>query len=164
MVVWHLWKFGDTRIWLLVGLTLIAIGSGGIKPCVSSHVGDQFCSKNKHLISKVFGWFYFSINFGAFASGLMTFFAPSDQRRRYHWRMDLSFRFRNCWAQRIVRANLWPSLYLRASRLLMALATFLFWMGRKDFAHSSPWKEFSRKPLVNKTLLLSVEFLQFLPL
>ena len=43
LVFMEVW--GDTRIWLLVGLTLIAIGSGGIKPCVSSHVGDQFCSK-----------------------------------------------------------------------------------------------------------------------
>ena len=33
---------GDTKVVLLLGLTLIAIGSGGIKPCVSAHVGDQF--------------------------------------------------------------------------------------------------------------------------
>jgi len=52
---------GDTRTWLLVGLFLIAVGSGGIKPCVSSHVGDQFNKLNNHLLSKVFGWFYFSI-------------------------------------------------------------------------------------------------------
>ncbi len=30
-----------------IGLTLIAIGSGGIKPCVSANVGDQFGSRNK---------------------------------------------------------------------------------------------------------------------
>ena len=63
---------GDTRMWLFAGLALIAIGSGGIKPCVSSHVGDQFSSGNKNLLSKVFGWFYFSINLGAFMSGLLT--------------------------------------------------------------------------------------------
>ena len=34
-------KFG-----LSVGLTLIAIGSGGIKPCVSAHLGDQFGKNN----------------------------------------------------------------------------------------------------------------------
>jgi proton-dependent oligopeptide transporter, POT family len=33
----------ETRVGLAVGLTLIAIGSGGIKPCVTAHVGDQFC-------------------------------------------------------------------------------------------------------------------------
>ena len=32
----------DTRTGLAVGLSLIALGSGGIKPCVSAHVGDQF--------------------------------------------------------------------------------------------------------------------------
>ena len=57
---------GDTRTLLFVGLILIAIGSGGIKPCVSSHVGDQFNQSNNHLLTKVFGWFYFSINTGAF--------------------------------------------------------------------------------------------------
>ncbi|MDI9411819.1 MAG: MFS transporter, partial [Bacteroidia bacterium] len=33
----------DPRSWLMAGLFLIACGSGGIKPCVSAHVGDQFC-------------------------------------------------------------------------------------------------------------------------
>jgi POT family proton-dependent oligopeptide transporter len=54
----------DPRSWLMAGLFLIACGSGGIKPCVSAHVGDQFCRRNGHLMSRVFGWFYFSINFG----------------------------------------------------------------------------------------------------
>jgi len=31
------------------GLFLIALGSGGIKPCVASFVGDQFDQSNKHL-------------------------------------------------------------------------------------------------------------------
>jgi POT family proton-dependent oligopeptide transporter len=48
---------GNTREWLFVGLLLIAIGSGGIKPCVSAHVGDQFGKKNGRLLSRVFGWF-----------------------------------------------------------------------------------------------------------
>ena len=32
----------DSRMGLAIGLGLIALGSGGIKPCVSAHVGDQF--------------------------------------------------------------------------------------------------------------------------
>src|SRR5688572_9504060 len=32
----------NTRLGLFAGLWLIVIGSGGIKPCVSAHVGDQF--------------------------------------------------------------------------------------------------------------------------
>ena len=62
----------ETRLGLAVGLTLIAIGAGGIKPGVSAHVGDQFGKTNGHLLTKIFGWFYFSINFGAFASQIMT--------------------------------------------------------------------------------------------
>ena len=34
----------DTRLGLAIGLGLIAIGAGGIKPCVSANVGDQFGS------------------------------------------------------------------------------------------------------------------------
>ena len=35
--------------WMLfLGLGLIAFGSGGIKPCVSAHVGDQFGASNGH--------------------------------------------------------------------------------------------------------------------
>ena len=58
--------------WMLTGLYLIAIGSGGIKPCVSAHVGDQFGKSNGHWLTKVFGWFYISINVGAAFSTLAT--------------------------------------------------------------------------------------------
>lgn len=54
------------------GLLLIAIGAGGIKPCVSANVGDQFTGENQHLMSKAFSLFYFSINFGSFFSTLLT--------------------------------------------------------------------------------------------
>lgn len=50
------------------GLILIAIGAGGIKSCVSATLGDQFNASNKHLMSKVYGWFYFSINAGSVLS------------------------------------------------------------------------------------------------
>ena len=53
----------DTRMGLLIGQGLIAMGAGGIKPCVSAHIGDQFGIANRHLMTKVFSWFYFSINF-----------------------------------------------------------------------------------------------------
>ena len=60
------------RVGLAIGLTLIAIGSGGIKPCVTAHVGDQFGKENEHLLSKVISWFYFSINFGSFFATMLT--------------------------------------------------------------------------------------------
>ncbi|HPZ82326.1 MAG TPA: MFS transporter, partial [Thermogutta sp.] len=55
----------ETRLGLFVGLTLIAVGSGGIKSCVSAHVGDQFASRNSHRMGEVFAWFYLAINLGA---------------------------------------------------------------------------------------------------
>ena len=44
----------DTRVGLFLGLTFIAIGSGGIKPSVASNVGDQFGRSNEHLLSRAF--------------------------------------------------------------------------------------------------------------
>jgi dipeptide/tripeptide permease len=49
-----------------------AQATGGIKPCVSAHVGDQFGKKNRHLLEKVYQWFYFSINFGSTISTMLT--------------------------------------------------------------------------------------------
>lgn len=57
--------FTDNYPVFMAGLLLIAIGSGGIKPCVSANVGDQFDASNAHLIPKAFSWFYLSINFGS---------------------------------------------------------------------------------------------------
>jgi len=84
------------------------LGSGGIKPCVSAHVGDQFGKTNGHLLEKVFGWFYFAINLGAFASTMLT-----------PWLL----------------ANYGPHLAFGLPGVLMALATVFFWMGRKVFIH-----------------------------
>jgi POT family proton-dependent oligopeptide transporter len=52
-------------------LMLIAIGAGGIKPCVSANVGDQFDESNAHLLPKAFGAFYASINAGSLLSILL---------------------------------------------------------------------------------------------
>jgi POT family proton-dependent oligopeptide transporter len=55
------------------GLTLIAVGAGGIKPCVSAFVGDQF-PQDQRLLTKVYGLFYWSINLGAmFAFALVPY-------------------------------------------------------------------------------------------
>lgn len=101
----------DTRIGLAIGLSLIAIGSGGIKPCVSANVGDQFSTTNKHLIPRVFGWFYFSINLGSFVSTLLTPFLLRHVGP--HWAFGV------------------PG-------ILMGLATLFFWLGRNKYAHIPP--------------------------
>ena len=48
------------------GLALIAVGSGGIKPCVAANVGNKFTAENGSLVNQVFQIFYFIINFGSF--------------------------------------------------------------------------------------------------
>jgi proton-dependent oligopeptide transporter, POT family len=52
-------------------LMLIALGAGGIKPCVSANVGDQFDASNAHLLPKAYDAFYASINVGSFVSILL---------------------------------------------------------------------------------------------
>ena len=50
---------------------LIAVGAGGIKPCVSSFGGDQFrddSALERGWRSSFFNWFYFAINTGALLS------------------------------------------------------------------------------------------------
>lgn len=100
-----------TRIGLAVGLTLIAIGSGGIKPCVSANLGDQFSSANSHLLPRAFSWFYFAINIGAFGSILLT-----------PWLLE----------------HYGPGWAFGVPGVLMFLATSIFWMGRNAYAHIPP--------------------------
>ncbi|XP_044968816.1 protein NRT1/ PTR FAMILY 8.2-like [Hordeum vulgare subsp. vulgare] len=53
---------------VFVGLYLVALGTGGIKPCVSSFGADQFDEHDeseRRSKSSFFNWFYLSINIGA---------------------------------------------------------------------------------------------------
>ncbi len=63
--------FESNYQWFIVGLMLIAIGSGGVKPNVSVMVGDQFDNPEDKNISKLYDVFYFAINLGAFFSMLI---------------------------------------------------------------------------------------------
>lgn len=56
----------------MIGLFLIALGTGGIKPCVSAFGGDQFTSDQSHLLQSFFSVFYFAINAGSLLSMLIT--------------------------------------------------------------------------------------------
>ena len=62
--------FPDDRAGFYTGLGLIAFGSGGIKPLVSTFMGDQFDSRTKHLAKLVFDAFYWIINVGSFTASL----------------------------------------------------------------------------------------------
>ncbi len=116
----------QTRIGLAVGLTLIAVGSGGIKPCVSANLGDQFCSTNGHLLSKAFYWFYFAINLGA---GISTLLTP--------WLLH----------------HIGPHVAFGVPGLLMLIATWVFWLGRGQYAHVPPrGRSFFREFLAPESL------------
>ncbi len=58
--------FEGTTWGLYLGLALIALGAGGIKPCVSAFIGDQFDESNQALLAKAYSLFYWAINFGSF--------------------------------------------------------------------------------------------------
>lgn len=55
------------------GLTLIAIGTGGIKPCVAAFGGEQFhLPDQRELLTHFFSIFYFTINLGGFVGMILT--------------------------------------------------------------------------------------------
>jgi POT family proton-dependent oligopeptide transporter len=89
-----------------LGLFLISLGSGGIKPLVASFVGDQFDSRNKHLAKLAFDAYYWIVNFGSFfASLLMPLFL----------------------------ALLGPAWAFGIPGALMFVATFIFWAARRRY-------------------------------
>ncbi len=74
-------------------------------------MGDQFGRSNQYLMSRVFSWFYFAINLGAFASMLAT-----------PWLME----------------TYGASLAFAVPGVLMLTATLVFWSGRHRFVHIPP--------------------------
>jgi len=101
------------RTMLAIGLFLICLGAGGIKPCVSANVGDQFGESNKHLLSKMFGWFYFSINAGSFISSILCPWLLANPKYGPGWAFGI------------------PG-------IAMVIATLFFWGGRKKMVHVPP--------------------------
>ncbi len=101
----------DSKPGFYTGLFLIALGSGGIKPCVSSFVGDQFDQTNKHLAKLVFDAFYFIINFGSFFASLLI---PPLLKSGY---VRLAF---------------------GVPAILMALSTVVLFAGRKRYVNVPP--------------------------
>lgn len=99
---------------LFIGLFIIALGAGGIKPCVSAFVGDQVEEGGKNdgsAMTRVYAAFYWSINLGSFFSFLIIPWV------RQAWGYG--------WAFAIPGGA-------------MAAATFIFWMGRKQYRHRQP--------------------------
>ncbi|GAM18716.1 hypothetical protein SAMD00019534_018910 [Acytostelium subglobosum LB1] len=100
---------GDRSPWgLILGLILISVGTGGIKPVVSAFCGDQLNSDQKHLLQKVFQMFYWSINLGSFFSCILT---PLLRRYVGYW---LAFGVPSC---------------------LLVLSTVVLLMGRRKYVY-----------------------------
>lgn len=104
-------SLGGKRALFFAGLACIAIGSGGIKPCVSAFAGDQFRGGREHLLPKIYGLFYWSINFGSF----FAFIAIPEIMKYggYAWAFGV------------------PGIF-------MGIATLIFWQGRKSYLHVPP--------------------------
>jgi POT family proton-dependent oligopeptide transporter len=99
---------------LYTGMALIAFGSGGIKPCVSAFMGDQFKPEQSHLLQKAYGAFYWAINLGSFFSFLVI---PWIKDRHGY------------------------SLAFGVPGIFMAIATFIFWLGTKHYVRVPPSRE-----------------------
>ena len=99
------------RYILLTGLFIIALGAGGIKPCVSAFVGDQVGGFDSKTMTRVYAAFYWAINFGSFFSFLVIPWVHKNWG--YSWAFAI------------------PGIF-------MALATFVFWCGRKQYLHKAP--------------------------
>lgn len=101
----------DTRAGFYVGLALVAMGAGGIKPNVSVFMGDQFRPEQKSMLERAYGWFYFSINVGSFVGITLV---SEVFERKYVW---LAF--------------LIPG-------IAMALALAIYWLGRNHYTKLPP--------------------------
>ncbi|KAF7049827.1 hypothetical protein CFC21_058295 [Triticum aestivum] len=74
-----------------LGLYMIALGTGGIKPCVSSFGADQFDDSDPTERVKqgsFFNWFYFCINIGALVAGTVIVWIQDNSAFR-KWRIKL---------------------------------------------------------------------------
>lgn len=101
----------------MVGLLLIALGTGGIKPCVSAFGGDQFNADQEHLLQSYFSIFYFAINLGSLLSMIVT---PM-------LRGDVSCFGHDCYM-----------LAFGVPALLMILSIALFYCGRNKYKKVAP--------------------------
>jgi POT family proton-dependent oligopeptide transporter len=101
----------ESREGLYAGLALIAVGSGGIKPCVSAFVGDQFRADDQPFLAKVYSLFYWIVNLGSASSNLLI---P------------------------VLRREFGPRLAFAVPGVLMAIALLVFWAGRRHYVVTPP--------------------------
>lgn len=120
----------QTYLGAILGLGLIAIGSGIIKPCLSANVGDQFGHTNQHLITKAYNIFYWSVNFGALFS---MFISPWIYDKYKDVRIALGI----------------PGIF-------MVAATIIYLLGRKSIVDIPPKGKAFLKDLLSKEGMLVI--------
>lgn len=135
----------QTRLGLYLGLGLIALGSGGIKPCMMAMLGDQFkkvCAKNpakqkmldaklSEMLGRATRYFYMGIQVGGLISTLLS---P------------------------IVLEYYGPKVAFGIPAVLMGLATLIFWWGRKVYVKVPPnAKAFKEEVLTKEGLAVVIK-------
>jgi len=103
-----IWESGTG---LAVGLGLIAIGAGGIKPCASAFAGDQIPPGKDALLSRLYDLYYWMINLG---STVGTLVIP------------------------LLLDRVSPRVAFGVPGLAMAAALVVFWIGRGRYVHMPP--------------------------
>jgi POT family proton-dependent oligopeptide transporter len=96
---------------LLVGLSLIALGAGGIKPNASAFAGDQIPPEDGGLLSRLYDLWYWMINLGSTASTLVI---P------------------------LLLEHVSPRVAFGVPGLAMAAALLVYWIGRRRYVHVPP--------------------------
>ncbi|HEY7724796.1 MAG TPA: POT family MFS transporter [Anaeromyxobacteraceae bacterium] len=120
VVLWLSWGyvFGhatlalfESRWGLYAGLALIAVGAGGVKPCASAFVGDQFRPEQGHLLKRVYDLYYWMINMGSLAGQALI-----------PWILD----------------RRGPRFAFAVPGIAMGLALVLWWTGRRHYLYAPP--------------------------
>ncbi|KAL9649732.1 hypothetical protein ABK040_009547 [Willaertia magna] len=104
---------GDPPHWwgAIIGLILVAFGTGGIKSSVSTMGGDQFKANQTELLASFFSIFYFSINLGSMVS---SFISP------------------------IIRTNFGYSVAFAVPAILLVIAIIIFAIGKRWYKNVPP--------------------------
>jgi proton-dependent oligopeptide transporter, POT family len=104
---------------LVVGLALIGIGAGGLKPCASAFAGDQLPPGNERLTARLYDLYYWMINLG---STLSTIAIP------------------------LLLDRVSPRVAFGVPGVAMAAALLVFWIGRRRYVHAPIRRDAPREP------------------
>ncbi|HET6921779.1 MAG TPA: MFS transporter [Anaeromyxobacteraceae bacterium] len=96
---------------LVVGLGLVAVGAGGIKPCASAFAGDQIPARDDRRLARLYNLWYWMINLGSTAGSLLV---P------------------------LLLDRVGPRVAFGVPGLAMAAALLVFWIGRRAYRHDPP--------------------------